>query len=243
MSYFDVYICTTFSTCPVLGDSSYAMQLVNRCQLLKKFTYWISLELLPVSEAAAVSDGSSSRAAATKIKMKAAKSTKVKVIKVADKEEGAIEEGEEEEEEEEVEEEKEEKEPKLLLTTEARTLQRKAREDILAAWYIYDTGNSPYTECNKLLKDLQRGRNKIENLQISYFLQPVNEQSVTDYAVYVRNPIDLSTIKFRLDGSLPGTQFIANAIGLQFFFVNACFSWKLIIFKLLLKHTTDQIKR
>jgi len=36
---------------------------------------------------------------------------------------------------------------------------------------------------------------------------------VSDYSVYVRNPADLSTIKFRLDGSLPTNLNVANIIG------------------------------
>ena len=99
------------------------------------------------------------------------------------------------------------------LTRSAQSEQRKARDTILTEWFIHDTGNSPYTECNKLLKDLQRGRNKNEYIQISYFQQPVNEKTVSDYSVYVRNPSDLSTIKYRLDGTLPGTSVIAQAIG------------------------------
>lgn len=85
-------------------------------------------------------------------------------------------------------------------------------------YYIFlliaqDTGSSPYTECNKLLKDLQRGRNKNESIQISFFQVPVDEHALADYSVYVRNPTDLSTIKYRLDGSLPGTAQVAAAIG------------------------------
>lgn len=79
-----------------------------------------------------------------------------------------------------------------------------------------DTGSSPYTECNKLLKDLQRGRNKNESIQISFFQVPVDEHALADYSVYVRNPIDLSTIKYRLDRSLPGTAQVAAAIGEPF---------------------------
>ena len=34
-------------------------------------------------------------------------------------------------------------------------------------------------------------------------MYPVPEDMLSDYAVYVRHPVDLSTIKYRLDGSLP----------------------------------------
>jgi hypothetical protein len=99
------------------------------------------------------------------------------------------------------------------LTRAAQAEQRKARETMLNECYIHDMGTSPYTECAKLLKDLQRGRNKAENIQISYFQVPVNVNLIADYSVYVRNPTDLSTIKYRLDGTLPGTAAVAQEIG------------------------------
>ena len=105
------------------------------------------------------------------------------------------------------------------LTLSAQKEQRALRDSILSDWFIHDTGNSPYTECNKLLKDLQRGRNKNENIQISYFQVPVNKQLLNDYSVYVRNPMDLSTIKYRLDGTLPGTAAVAQAIGMIHLYV------------------------
>jgi hypothetical protein len=99
------------------------------------------------------------------------------------------------------------------LTRAAQEEQRKLRDTLLSEWYIQDTGGSPYTECNKLLKDLQRGRNKAEYIQIGYFQEPVNVKAISDYSVYVRNPADLSTIKYRLDGTLPSALRVADLIG------------------------------
>lgn len=40
-------------------------------------------------------------------------------------------------------------------------------------------------------------------LTLMRLLSPVDETQLTDYSVYVRKPMDLSTIKYRLDGTLP----------------------------------------
>lgn len=47
---------------------------------------------------------------------------------------------------------------------------------------------------------------------MSFFTMPVNENALSDYSVYVRNPIDLSTIKYKLDGTLPTDVRTCNAI-------------------------------
>eukprot|EP01032_Pedospumella_encystans_P016544 gene16544-18873_t len=142
------------------ADSSYAVHLVQRCEVLKKFINWMALETLPVQD------------------------------------------------------DRTHPKPESLgyLRTSVQLAERKVRDDILSNWFISDTGNSPYTECNKLLKDLQRGRTNAERVQIGFFQIPVNETAVSDYSVYVRNPADLSTIKYRLDGSLPSNLSVANVI-------------------------------
>lgn len=38
-------------------------------------------------------------------------------------------------------------------------------------------------------------------------------KAISDYSVYVRNPADLSTIKYRLDGTLPSALRVADLIG------------------------------
>jgi hypothetical protein len=65
------------------------------------------------------------------------------------------------------------------------------------------------------MKDIERCRTSLERIQLTYFIYPVNEQALSDYSVYVRNPIDLSTIKFKLDGTLPGVQTICELINKQ----------------------------
>lgn len=166
-------------------DSSYAVQLVQRCQLLIRYTQWISLETLPVTENDDATNEASSSAAIPSVK---------------------------------------------YLTKSNQLAERKVREDILTDWNILGDSSSsssaassssssnwgnPYTECKKLLKDLERCRNNQERIQLSFFLQPVNEASLSDYSVYIRSPIDLSTIKYRLDGTLPGSTIISEAINRQ----------------------------
>jgi hypothetical protein len=66
-----------------------------------------------------------------------------------------------------------------------------------------------------LLKDVERCRNNQDRAQLSYFVYPVNLQQLSDYSVYVRNPIDLSTIKYKLDGTLPSVQAILDILNKQ----------------------------
>jgi hypothetical protein len=89
---------------------------------------------------------------------------------------------------------------------------RKEREDVVISGYFHELINNPFTECKKLLKDLERTSKKLESVQLSYFIAPVDVTLVTDYSVYVRSPMDLSTIKYKLDGTEPTVDWIANAI-------------------------------
>ena len=77
--------------------------------------------------------------------------------------------------------------PTLYLTTTHRDDQRQARIQILQ--------NTPIdfilTLCRKLIKDIERCKNKKEQFQLNYFLVPVSEETLSDYSVYVRKPIDL----------------------------------------------------
>jgi hypothetical protein len=66
-----------------------------------------------------------------------------------------------------------------------------------------------------LLKDVERCRNNQDRAQLSYFVYPVNLQQLSDYSVYVRSPIDLSTIKYKLDGTLPSVQAILDLLNKQ----------------------------
>ena len=77
--------------------------------------------------------------------------------------------------------------PTLYLTTTHRDTQRQQRIQILQ--------NTPIdfilTLCRKLIKDIERCKNKKEQFQLNYFLIPVSEETLSDYSVYVRKPIDL----------------------------------------------------
>lgn len=64
-------------------------------------------------------------------------------------------------------------------------------------------------DCNKLLRDLERRNNwgpyrnkdkkSADKFMIQYFVLPVDQKLVTDYSVYVRRPMDLSTIRGKLE--------------------------------------------
>lgn len=88
---------------------------------------------------------------------------------------------------------------KLLVSQ--RTLARHDRERCVAEVAIGGeiVNSNPYTECKKLLKDLEKSRNKQEQEKIEAFLLPVDENLVPDYSVHVREAMDLTTIKFKLD--------------------------------------------
>ena len=108
--------------------------------------------------------------------------------------------------------EKEKKTGVQRLLRSIRDQERVVRSTVIAEGRIDSMGPSPYTECKKLLKDLERCKNATERIQLGYFIYPVNEKELSDYGVYVRNPIDLSTIKYKLDGTLPGIVAIKDSI-------------------------------
>ena len=43
----------------------------------------------------------------------------------------------------------------------------------------------------------------IKSLFCDFLIRPFDETALTDYFVYVRKPIDLSTVKYKLDGTVP----------------------------------------
>lgn len=71
--------------------------------------------------------------------------------------------------------------------------ERKRREEILRQAPL--TGSA--ADCKKLLATLKRNRNRSEAIAMSWFCVPPVQPS--DYAVYVRRPMDLGTITKRLD--------------------------------------------
>lgn len=79
---------------------------------------------------------------------------------------------------------------------------RREREALIAESFIEEV-NNPYTECRKLLKDFERTRTNEDRRQLHLFLVPVDTVAIVDYSVYVRHPMDLSTLKYKLDGTEP----------------------------------------
>lgn len=67
-------------------------------------------------------------------------------------------------------------------------------------------------DCNKLLKDLEkrttwggakRDRKQPDRLLLSFFTTPVNLKVLSDYSIYVRKPMDLSTVRAKLESIPP----------------------------------------
>jgi hypothetical protein len=92
--------------------------------------------------------------------------------------------------------------PLYEVSMEALEKERQNMSTILSSYpiaYIQNTSTHSssannahlYSECRKLIKDLERCRNNAERIQLNYFLTPVNDNILSDYSVYVRNPIDI----------------------------------------------------
>jgi len=62
-------------------------------------------------------------------------------------------------------------------------------------------------DCRKLMKELEKCKNVNEKKELSYFSYPINEILLSDYNLYVRKAMDLSTIKLRLEGDAAKNSF------------------------------------
>ena len=97
--------------------------------------------------------------------------------------------------------------PELLgeLRESVQRAERKTREELLFPAAI--TANP--TDLKKLLTNLKKTKNKTDAIHMGWFLEPPVQPS--DYAVYVRRPMDLGTISTRLDHS--GYRTIGEVLG------------------------------
>ena len=73
---------------------------------------------------------------------------------------------------------------------------REAREAILQKSPL----SGSVADCKKLLASLKRTKGKQETIAMGWFCTPVIMPS--DYAVYVRKPMDLSTVQKKLEKGL-----------------------------------------
>ena len=97
-----------------------------------------------------------------------------------------------------------------------RSVHRERRVALLKQPYYTLTSNKQLgglgvdiNDCNKLLKDLERrstwgpnrGREKksVDKWAFTYFIPPVNTSLLSDYSVYVRKPMDITTIRAKLE--------------------------------------------
>lgn len=82
-----------------------------------------------------------------------------------------------------------------ILNITVRDEEREKRLNLLNNSYI-----NSLVECRKLIKDLERCKTKLDRTRLSYFSSPVNEESIDDYSMFVRKPMDLATVKVKLEG-------------------------------------------
>jgi hypothetical protein len=82
------------------------------------------------------------------------------------------------------------------FTVAARGEQRTRRENVLKEPSSMIT--APVL-CKKLLKDLEKCKNRQEAKDLDFFRKPVDDRNLPDYAMYVRKPMDLSTVRNKLE--------------------------------------------
>jgi uncharacterized protein (UPF0305 family) len=111
----------------------------------------------------------------------------------------------------------------LILTITARNNARKQREELVFDSFVNEFQNlaypmitsatnnnrseitriakEPMKECKATVLELMRARGRREEINVGNFICPVNIDLVPDYMVFVRCPMDLSTLQYRLDGT------------------------------------------
>ena len=157
-----------------LEEKAYMKNLVYGCKHLVNYSKWLCLETLPLVTTPTTTDtttaaNTTSNTTSILPSKRSSKSSSTSTTTTAAPTTAAT------------------TTPTLYLTTTHRDDQRQARIQILQ--------NTPIdfilTLCRKLIKDIERCKNKKEQFQLNYFLVPVSEETLSDYSVYVRKPIDL----------------------------------------------------
>ena len=96
------------------------------------------------------------------------------------------------------------------ITIEKRDTERQYREKIISDTSLASA--NLINDCRKLMKDLEKCKNVNEKRELSYFSYPINEILLSDYNLYVRKAMDLSTIKLRLEGDAAKNSFAMRAV-------------------------------
>ena len=184
------------------SGSDFAVRLVRRCAHLVLYTQWLCLEYFKLGEAdtAAITNNAPVVAAAPQLvtTIQSVDTTTTTDATLNGNSEVAV--------------------PKDVvdsipltfdyLTVSDRDKERARRLEIVSAADIIST-----TECKRLIKQVERSTSatKAEKIKVSYFSVPVDEKLLADYALYVKKPIDLSTVKVRLEGPASSTYFNNNS--------------------------------
>jgi hypothetical protein len=161
------------------SESDLAQRLVPRCELLVQYTKWMALDKLPLVDdrAANTSDTVSAGAGSTGAEAEAEGGGRRPILTLSVFEAEA--------------------KVRLEFIKSAPLPLALSGKAQLAAVLVRK-------ECCRLLDAVRRSRNKFEKIEVSYFDVPVDVVHVTDYSVYVRRPADFSTVRYRLEGQLPG---------------------------------------
>lgn len=96
------------------------------------------------------------------------------------------------------------------MTIDKRDNERQYREKIISDTSLASA--NLINDCRKLMKDLEKCKNVNEKRELSYFSYPINEILLSDYNLYVRKAMDLSTIKLRLEGDAAKNSFAMRAV-------------------------------
>ena len=96
------------------------------------------------------------------------------------------------------------------ITIDKRDTERQYREKIISDTSLASA--NLINDCRKLMKDLEKCKNVNEKRELSYFSYPINEILLSDYNLYVRKAMDLSTIKLRLEGDAAKNSFAMRAV-------------------------------
>ena len=96
------------------------------------------------------------------------------------------------------------------ITIQKRDTERQYREKIISDTSLASA--NLINDCRKLMKDLEKCKNVNEKRELSYFSYPINEILLSDYNLYVRKAMDLSTIKLRLEGDAAKNSFAMRTV-------------------------------
>lgn len=170
--------------------ASFSSKVASRARTLARFSKWLCLEKLPLSDAPDDEvDGdrkSSAQLEPAEVSLEEADNLDPK---------------------------------QLVLTTAARDIQRRFRRDCFLKKFAPNEAKFS-KDCTKLLNALEKACTRLKRDKMIYSWLSVPVQGFADYAVYVRNPMDIGTVKRKLE-AFEYTSYHAFIEDLRLVFKNA----------------------